>query len=670
MKRQKLCGIYKIENMINGKIYIGQSVDIYKRWADHISSLNKQTHINRHLQNAWNKYGNENFKFEIIKLCAKEKLNIEEMRSIKAYNSFGENGYNLTLGGEGNRGWIMPDNVRLSHSKAVILLNTGDIFESLSDAYRKCGIYDTNIALCCKGIDNHAGKYNGENAVWMYLDEFNKLRLSEEEIKNKIALGQIHKKFKTRKVICITTNQIFDSTKIAADTFNLSVSGINSCLCDRARYCGTLNGERLVWKYYDEFINMSETDIEDLLIIAYEPVNNNRSHPVICLNTFTVYDSISKAEEDTGISSSSIISCCSKKTKSAECIDGMRSVWMYYSDFLDEEITQSHANIIIDEVTNSYNLGKASKVILLNTGEVFDSMLIASKKYKIKPSSISSCCNNRSKIGGKDSDGNNLVWMFYDEYITSTSSEINNRICSANDDSWKYINSIPIILLNSGEVFDSISDAANKYNISVTSIVDCCKSKSSYAGKDNDGNPLVWMYKTDFEAASNEEIHDKKIAPYECIKNQYKSISKKVVLLNTLEVFEKIKEAANKYDVSSTSISGCCLGKYKYAGKNNEFGPLVWRYYDDYITMSEIDIKDTLFYSNPTNKIKHNSKQVICLETNKVFDSIKDAALFYDIKPPNISNVLNKPNKSAGKHPITNEKLHWLAYDKYLEKIN
>ena len=35
MSREKICGIYKIENLVNGKVYIGKSLDIYKRWNDH-----------------------------------------------------------------------------------------------------------------------------------------------------------------------------------------------------------------------------------------------------------------------------------------------------------------------------------------------------------------------------------------------------------------------------------------------------------------------------------------------------------------------------------------------------------------------------------------------------------------------------------------------------------
>jgi group I intron endonuclease len=65
----KICGVYKITNMINGKIYIGSSNNIYNRWSQHKASLNAKTHNNIHLQNAWNLYGSQNFKFEIIENC-------------------------------------------------------------------------------------------------------------------------------------------------------------------------------------------------------------------------------------------------------------------------------------------------------------------------------------------------------------------------------------------------------------------------------------------------------------------------------------------------------------------------------------------------------------------------------------------------------------------------
>lgn len=65
----KESGVYKIVNEENGKYYIGSSKDMRRRWREHKRLLNKGTHINSYLQNAWNKYGEASFSFAIIKKC-------------------------------------------------------------------------------------------------------------------------------------------------------------------------------------------------------------------------------------------------------------------------------------------------------------------------------------------------------------------------------------------------------------------------------------------------------------------------------------------------------------------------------------------------------------------------------------------------------------------------
>lgn len=66
-------GIYKIVNILTKKFYIGSAKNIKRRWSYHKSSLIKNLHSNNHLQKAWNKYGEENFEFEIIEECSSEK---------------------------------------------------------------------------------------------------------------------------------------------------------------------------------------------------------------------------------------------------------------------------------------------------------------------------------------------------------------------------------------------------------------------------------------------------------------------------------------------------------------------------------------------------------------------------------------------------------------------
>lgn len=74
MVKNRTSGIYKITNIINNKIYIGSAVFIYSRKHVHFHHLKNNTHHNQHLQNSYNKYGSENFKFEKILECPKEYL--------------------------------------------------------------------------------------------------------------------------------------------------------------------------------------------------------------------------------------------------------------------------------------------------------------------------------------------------------------------------------------------------------------------------------------------------------------------------------------------------------------------------------------------------------------------------------------------------------------------
>lgn len=60
-------GIYKIINKINGKFYIGSTINVKTRWTAHKSKLNRNKHGNDYLQNSWNKYGEENFIFKLIR---------------------------------------------------------------------------------------------------------------------------------------------------------------------------------------------------------------------------------------------------------------------------------------------------------------------------------------------------------------------------------------------------------------------------------------------------------------------------------------------------------------------------------------------------------------------------------------------------------------------------
>ena len=96
MAKQKICGVYKITNIVNGKIYIGSSKDILNRWYQHERNLDEGNHGNAHLQNAWDKYGGKNsFTFEIIEECNPTIQFEREQFYLDKLNPFDDNGYNI-----------------------------------------------------------------------------------------------------------------------------------------------------------------------------------------------------------------------------------------------------------------------------------------------------------------------------------------------------------------------------------------------------------------------------------------------------------------------------------------------------------------------------------------------------------------------------------------------
>lgn len=73
-------GIYKITNTDNGKFYIGSAVNIKQRFAQHRSSFKYNKHDNNYLQKAWNKYGKQVFKLEVVLYCDSENMLFYEQR--------------------------------------------------------------------------------------------------------------------------------------------------------------------------------------------------------------------------------------------------------------------------------------------------------------------------------------------------------------------------------------------------------------------------------------------------------------------------------------------------------------------------------------------------------------------------------------------------------------
>lgn len=96
------CGIYKITNQLNNMCYIGQSVDISKRWKDHAKcGLGIDTPVKNKLYQSMLEDGLQNFSFEVLEFCPKDQLNEKERYYINLYDSYNY-GFNNNTGVKGD----------------------------------------------------------------------------------------------------------------------------------------------------------------------------------------------------------------------------------------------------------------------------------------------------------------------------------------------------------------------------------------------------------------------------------------------------------------------------------------------------------------------------------------------------------------------------------------
>lgn len=169
--------IYGIQNIITGKWYIGSCDNLYLRIRRHYYYLKHNTHHSKKLQNAWNKYGEDNFTVEIL-----EKTNIERDQLLKLeetyitkYNSF-EDGYNMIDKCFNYIHYKLTDQQKQkfanSRKKQVVAIDrfTGKIikqFDSVISAAQYFNEQSTNISSVCK----HKLRYV-KDTVFVYLNEY------------------------------------------------------------------------------------------------------------------------------------------------------------------------------------------------------------------------------------------------------------------------------------------------------------------------------------------------------------------------------------------------------------------------------------------------------------------------------------------------------------------
>jgi group I intron endonuclease len=198
-------GIYKITNIVNGKLYIGATSNFCSRFHGHNNEIKNDYIHNPHLRSAYKKYGVNKFVYKPILACELDELDRYEIALIKLYKTQDRKiGYNVTPGGKRICGkdhpmfgkkqtpeWIAMISKRMSGKNNPFYGKISDAcanarneatrisviqmdkqgnfikeFKSIMDAAKEVGVHKSNIARVVKGVEKNRKTAGGY--VWQY----------------------------------------------------------------------------------------------------------------------------------------------------------------------------------------------------------------------------------------------------------------------------------------------------------------------------------------------------------------------------------------------------------------------------------------------------------------------------------------------------------------------
>lgn len=204
-------GIYTITNLINNKIYVGQSNDIKDRNYEHRYQLRKGIHGNPFLQKSVNKYGFENFSFEVLEYCEEEFLCSQEnywCNMLGTHNS--QYGYNLRPTHPECRCKMTNE-----HREKIRQANLGH--KVSEETRRKIGESNKKVPyILTEARIKYAERQKGK--------DMSKVTKAAREYYKKYGVSQKIIDRVSKPVINIKTGQIYSSIKELHDTGNINTS--------------------------------------------------------------------------------------------------------------------------------------------------------------------------------------------------------------------------------------------------------------------------------------------------------------------------------------------------------------------------------------------------------------------------------------------------------------
>lgn len=438
-------GIYQIRNTVNRKVYIGQSKNVELRYKQHFSELARGVHGNQHLQNAFWKYGKDSFEFSVLELCPIELLDEREIYWISHLNAVKE-GYNITVGGGGTRGFSPSEETRKKQSElskqrwenpafrdrmtksiqkvaeaeriSVIQIETGKIFSSVTEAGESVGHGSSDISAACAGKCHVCGDYH-----WRYYTPEIEAILNSSSFDTWRA--SILSTGKASPVVCIETGEMFSSIRDAENKMSIHYSSISKCCLFKAK-----SAHGFHWRYANTPPDEWSKKFKEVYLHP-----DPKAIRVICVDTGLLFSSVKEAAQFAGVSKTAISNVCQglhytagdyhwkyESTTDKEYCDmqnALNNKQLDWKNRLVNILKSEERKRIVSATTkkrwsnekerelmeNALKVAiekRKKRVLQIETGIVFESFKEAAKAVGLKKSSgiVSCCTGKREKAGG------------------------------------------------------------------------------------------------------------------------------------------------------------------------------------------------------------------------------------------------------------------------------
>jgi group I intron endonuclease len=252
-------GIYKIVNLVNGKIYIGSATYLKSRKSEHFNRLRKHEHHNQHLQRAFDKYGEENFKFEIIEYVDdKEKLIEREqywLDKTQCYNK--DIGYNKRTKADSCIGLYLSDETK----QKISIANTGK--KRTPEQTQKNREANTGKKQSQETIDKRVQKLTGQKRTKLFKEQLSQDRMGSSNPGSKLTEDDV---IIIKQMLAQGINQ-----SIIANKFNIVPSAISNIKNNKSwihvELPNILNNDIKNIKYYYTLKENDVKEIKQMLIV-------------------------------------------------------------------------------------------------------------------------------------------------------------------------------------------------------------------------------------------------------------------------------------------------------------------------------------------------------------------------------------------------------------------